>query len=72
MEAELGDLLFALVTTARRLNLSAEDALRGANTRFRRRFEAMEHRAHAEGRALASLSTADWLALWRDAKTATA
>jgi tetrapyrrole methylase family protein / MazG family protein len=71
-EAELGDLLFALVALARHLKLHPEDALRAANTRFRWRFEAMEARAQAEGRALESLSLDEWLALWNAAKAATA
>ncbi len=70
--AELGDLLFALAPLARRLDLRPEDALEGANRRFRRRFAAMEARAHAEGRALTTLSPADWLAWWADAKAAIA
>ena len=70
--AELGDLLFALATLARRLDLRPEDALEGANRRFRRRFAAMEARAQREGRALATLTLADWLAMWADAKAETA
>ena len=72
MEAELGDLLFALVTLARRLDLHAEDALRAANTRFRRRFETMEQRAQREGRDLSGLTLDEWLAWWQDAKATTA
>ncbi len=69
--AELGDLLFALAAYAERLGLRPEEALEGANRRFRRRFAAMEARAHLEGRPLSSLTIPDWLALWADAKTAT-
>jgi len=65
---ELGDLLFALATVARRLRIQPEDALRAANARFRRRFEAMEARAAREGRALDSLTLDEWLAWWADAK----
>jgi tetrapyrrole methylase family protein/MazG family protein len=71
MTAELGDLLFAVAVVARRLGLEPEDALRAANARFRRRFEAMEARAQREGRALDTLSADEWLAWWRAAKTAT-
>lgn len=66
--AELGDLLFALATVARRLDLRPEDALEGANRRFRRRFAAMEARAQHEHRALDTLTPDDWLALWADAQ----
>ena len=71
-EAELGDLLLAVVALARHLKLNPEDALRAANRRFRRRFEAMEARAREEGRALDTLTLDDWLALWGQAKDATA
>jgi tetrapyrrole methylase family protein / MazG family protein len=68
--AELGDLLFALVTVARHLHLNPEDALRAANHRFRRRFEGMELRAHQERRALETLTRDEWLAWWGQAKAA--
>jgi tetrapyrrole methylase family protein / MazG family protein len=69
--AELGDLLFALATLARRLGIHPEEALHAANARFRRRFEAMETRAQADGRTLESLSLDEWLRLWDEAKAAT-
>lgn len=69
---EFGDLLFAAAVLARRLHIQPEDALREANARFRRRFEAMETQAQREGRALDTLSLDDWLAAWEAAKTATA
>jgi XTP/dITP diphosphohydrolase/tetrapyrrole methylase family protein/MazG family protein len=43
-EAELGDVLFALTTYARREGLVAENALRGTVARFARRFHRIEHR----------------------------
>ncbi len=66
--AELGDLLFAVATLARRLGIHPEEALHAANARFRRRFEAMEALAEADERALASLSLDEWLRLWDKAK----
>jgi tetrapyrrole methylase family protein / MazG family protein len=66
--AELGDLLLALASLARHLQVEPEDALRAANSRFRRRFMAMEERGIRENRALSSLTPAEWLAWWRSAK----
>jgi tetrapyrrole methylase family protein/MazG family protein len=68
IEAELGDLLFTLTRLADHLHVQPEDALHRANQRFRRRFEAMEARARAEGGSLATLSLEEWLAWWSDAK----
>ncbi|HKT38978.1 MAG TPA: nucleoside triphosphate pyrophosphohydrolase, partial [Ktedonobacterales bacterium] len=69
---ELGDVLFVLTRLADTLGVQPEDALQRANRRFRRRFAAMEERAHHESRALDSLSPDEWLAWWGDAKMATA
>ncbi|HEX6817110.1 MAG TPA: nucleoside triphosphate pyrophosphohydrolase, partial [Ktedonobacterales bacterium] len=69
---ELGDVLFVLTRLADALGVQPEDALQRTNRRFRRRFAAMEERAHREGRALDSLALDEWLAWWADAKAATA
>lgn len=61
---EVGDLLFAVVNYARKLGVDAELALRDANSKFARRFAAMEDRA---GGSLAGLpldaQEAHWLAV---------
>jgi tetrapyrrole methylase family protein/MazG family protein len=69
--AEVGDLLFATGAYARRLGVQPEEALRLANARFRRRFEAMEARARTDGRDLGLLTPDEWLAWWRGGKVAT-
>lgn len=67
---ELGDLLFAVVNLARRLELDAEEALRSANAKFERRFRAVEAAARATGRAPASLGLEALDALWEEVKRA--
>ncbi len=47
----LGDLLFTLANLARHLKLDPESALRGANDKFRKRFEKLEKR-NAQSRKL--------------------
>lgn len=65
--AEAGDLLFSAVNVVRSYGIAPEDALRFANAKFERRFQAME--ALAEGR-FASLSLDEQEALWTRVKVA--
>ena len=65
-EEEFGDLLFAVVNWARKHDVDAEAALRGANAKFERRFKAMEAEA---GDAFASLDLDSQEALWQKVKT---
>lgn len=67
---ELGDLLFAVVNLARRLELDAEEALRAANAKFERRFRAVEERARAAGSDPASLGLEALDRLWEEVKAA--
>ena len=48
-ERELGDMLFSIVNLARWLRVDAESALRGAASRFRRRYELMEATSREQG-----------------------
>lgn len=64
---EVGDLLFAVVNWARKLDIDAEAALRQANAKFERRFKAME------GEALDAFEALDLdakEALWQRVKRA--
>jgi MazG family protein len=65
---ELGDLLFAVANWGRHLGVDPEDALRAANRKFERRFSKMEATARAGGRALESLTPAEWDAMWNSVK----
>jgi XTP/dITP diphosphohydrolase/ATP diphosphatase len=65
IEAELGDVLFTAVNLGRHLGVEAEMALRGANLRFRQRFEWMERNAV---KPLDELSAAELEELWSRAK----
>lgn len=70
LEEELGDLLFALGSLARWLDLDAETALRSANAKFRRRFHVVEQMAKAEDKSLKDYPLKDLLILWQSAKQA--
>jgi tetrapyrrole methylase family protein/MazG family protein len=67
--AELGDLLFAVVNTARHAGVDAELALRRAAAKFRRRFEAVEALATGRGVDLAAAGLATLDALWDEVKS---
>ncbi len=63
---EAGDLLFAVVNLLRHHGIDAEDALRGGNAKFERRFRGMETLA---GDAFAGLSLESKEQLWQAVKT---
>jgi len=65
IEAEIGDLLFSVVNLARKLKVEPEAALRKANSKFTRRFNAVEARANPN---LEALNLDEMEALWQDAK----
>ena len=61
---ELGDLLFAVVSLARRKKVNPEDALRVAGQRFRKRFAAMESELVKEGKSFRDLDAKDIEERW--------
>ena len=68
LEAEVGDLLFAVANLARHLDVDAEKALRGTNAKFERRFRSIEKALAAEGRTPEEASLHEMEALWGEAK----
>ncbi|GAB4411325.1 MAG: nucleoside triphosphate pyrophosphohydrolase [Bacteroidia bacterium] len=63
-EAEMGDLFFTLVNLCRHKGLNAEDALANANRKFKRRYQAIEQLARADGRRLDQLGMAEMDRYW--------
>ena len=70
IQAELGDVLFALANLARKLGLDAEQALRDATDRFARRFRHLETTLEAQGRGVRDADPDEQERLWQAAKRA--
>ncbi len=66
--AEVGDLMFAVVNLARHVGADPEQALRGTNAKFERRFAAIEAALSAAGRTPAESSLDEMESLWQAAK----
>jgi len=67
-EAELGDVLFALINAARLYKLKPDNALEQTNLKFIRRFNYIEAKAKEQGRELKDMTLAEMDALWNEAK----
>lgn len=65
---ELGDLIFAMVNIGRHVNTDPENALRGTNTKFRRRFNHIETELNKSGETLQAASLEQMEELWQSAK----
>jgi nucleoside triphosphate diphosphatase len=65
---EFGDVLFALVNLGRHLGIDAEDALRGTNDKFRKRFHHVERALSANGSSLDEASLDEMEGHWQAAK----
>ena len=68
MEAEMGDVLFAVVNAARLYGINSENALERTNAKFISRFNHIERRAKEMGRPLKELTLGEMDALWDEAK----
>ena len=65
---ELGDVLFVVANLARKLDVEPEDALRGANAKFIRRFGHIEKALAEQGRTPDQSDLAEMDGLWDAAK----
>jgi MazG family protein len=68
LEHELGDLLFAAVSLARKLGVDPEAALRACNARFTTRFEHIEDRLRERGKSPRESTLEEMDAIWDEAK----
>ena len=68
IEAEFGDLLFAIVNLARHLDVDPEKALTGANYKFERRFRDMEGQITTSGKRFRDYGLEELDQLWRASK----
>jgi nucleoside triphosphate diphosphatase len=65
---EFGDLLFAMANVARHMGIDPEDALRGTNGKFERRFAFIEAELRARGKTPSQSDLEEMDALWNEAK----
>lgn len=70
MVEEFGDLLFVMANLARHMGIDPEEALRGANSKFTRRFAAIEAGLAARGKRPEDSTLEEMDALWDAAKAA--
>ncbi|MTD98877.1 nucleoside triphosphate pyrophosphohydrolase [Paracoccus sp. YIM 132242] len=70
LEEEFGDLLFVMANLARHLKIDPEQALRRANAKFTRRFQAIEAALAEQGRRPEDSDLAEMDRLWDQAKAA--
>lgn len=68
LEDELGDVLFSVVNVARLSSIDAEEAMRGAIDKFRRRFTEMEDDLSARGKSLGNVSQEELEQSWSAVK----
>ena len=68
LEAEFGDILFALINAARLYKIRPDNALEQTNLKFMRRFNYVEQKAREQGRALQDMSLKEMDELWNEAK----
>lgn len=68
IEHEMGDLILTAVNLARHLDVDAEQALRLANQRFKKRFQHIENSFRISGKSMTDSGLNELEALWQAAK----
>ena len=68
IEAEYGDLLFALAAYGIYIGVNPDDALEKTNKKFRHRFSHVEQRAREQGKGVQHLSLQEMVEYWNEAK----
>ena len=69
IEAEFGDVLFALINYARFIGVNPENALEKTNLKFKSRFTAMENFIHDEKKDIGNMKLEELDVYWNKAKT---
>ena len=64
IEEELGDLIFSIINLCRFFNVSAENALRKANNKFKKRFHLLESHVLKSGREIEDFSINELNEIW--------
>ena len=68
IEAEFGDLMFALINYARFINVNPDDALERTNQRFIKRFNHLEEQTIQKGKSLHDMTLDEMNVYWDEAK----
>ena len=68
IEAEYGDLLFAIAAYGNYIGVNPDDALEKTNRKFRERFGYVEQRAREQGKGVHHLTLKEMVAYWKEAK----
>lgn len=69
LEAEFGDVFFALTNAARLYGINPDEALERTNRKFIKRFNYLESQTIAKGRKLKEMTLAEMDVYWEEAKT---
>ncbi len=69
LEAEFGDLLFAIINASRLYGINPENALERTNRKFISRFNYLEAKVSKSGKSLKDMSLAEMDKIWNEAKS---